>query len=173
METLQQIWALICPYITGISIGGIISAILYGCLKGAFSKMINKINVEKIADEATKKGVDKIKTMSFKQSIQPLAESELKKITETANAYIDKSLKDVQEKYDHLIAIIEKLSAYFDNSIGVSESAKAELKEALTEAKGIVTSEDIIVEDKPIVEETKVLGTKESPKKADNVEVLR
>ena len=74
--------------------------------------MINKINVEKIADEATKKGVDKIKTMSFKQSIQPLAESELKKITETANAYIDKSLKDVQEKYDHLIAIIEKLSAY-------------------------------------------------------------
>ena len=64
----------------GISLAGIMTAILYGCIKGAFNKTISKINVQKIADEATEKGVEKVRKVSFTHSIQPLVESELKKI---------------------------------------------------------------------------------------------
>lgn len=135
MEVLNQIWQVIAPYVTGVSIGGILSAILYGVLKGAFSRTISKLNVEKIAEDATTKVVGQMKEVSFKQSIQPLVESELAKITEKANSYIEAQLEEMQKRYDHLVEVMEKLAAYFDNSIGVSDKAKAELKQALADAK--------------------------------------
>ena len=129
METLNAIWQAIYPYVAGVSVTGILSAVIYGCLKGAFSKTISKVNVEKICEDATSKGIDKVKEVSFKQSIQPLCESELKKITEQANDYMKSYLDEMNKKYDQLIEIIEKLSAYFDNSIGVSDTAKEDLKD--------------------------------------------
>ena len=40
MEILNQVWVWIGTAVGGISIAGIISAIIYGCLKGAFNKTI-------------------------------------------------------------------------------------------------------------------------------------
>lgn len=153
MEILNQIWQAIAPYVAGVSVTGILSAIIYGCLKGAFNRTISKINVEKIADKATEKGIEKVKTVSFKHSIQPLVESELEKIDEKVAKQFKEELAKVQDNYDKLVAVLEKLSAYFDGSIGVSEQAKAELKQALADAKNEPKMAESIVVDEIVVEE--------------------
>ena len=172
MEWLNNLWNTIAPYVSGISIAGILSAVIYGVLRGAFNKTISKINVKDISEKATEKGIEKIKEVSFKQSIQPLVESELKKITEQANAYIKDELNEVNENYKNLIACIEALAKYFDNSIGVPQSAKDELKEkiaiAKNEEKDVVSnlSEDITVKiEAPIVEEKVEPQVENTPKK--------
>ena len=172
MEWLNNLWNTIAPYVSGISIAGILSAVIYGVLRGAFNKTISKINVKDISEKATEKGIEKIKEVSFKQSIQPLVESELKKITEQANAYIKDELNEVNENYKNLIACIEALAKYFDNSIGVPQSAKDELKEkiaiAKNEEKDVVSnlSEDITVKiETPIVEEKVEPQVENAPKK--------
>ena len=164
MEILNQIWVWILSAVGGLTLTGIITAIIYGSLRGAFNKTISKINVQKIADQATEKGVERVKKISFTHSIQPIVESELKKINEHSTEVIKGSLKETSEKYDKLINVMEKLSAYFDNSIGVSESAKVELREAIKEAKeekpmvaeSVVSDEVVVVEEK---EEIKVEPT--------------
>ena len=135
MEILNEIWVWIVSALGGVSLAGVISAAIYGCLKGAFSKTISKINVEKIAKDATEKGIDKVKAVSFSHSIQPLVESELKKINELSVEVVKKELNEVKAEYKTLINIIKKLSAYFDSSIGVSDTAKQELKQAIAEAE--------------------------------------
>lgn len=134
MEFVSNIWTWIGISLGGVSLAGIIVAIIYGSLKGAFNRTIRKVNVEKIAERVCDKSIDRIKEVSFTQNIQPIVESELKKITEEANKYIDKNLKDTQEKYDQLIAILEKFYAYFDDSL-VSDAKKQELKKAIEQAK--------------------------------------
>lgn len=155
MEVLNQIWQAIAPYVAGISVSGILSAVIYGCLRGAFNRTINKINVDKIANEATDKGVEKVKQISFKHSIQPLVESELAKIDEKVAKQFKEELKKVQDNYDKLVAVLEKLSAYFDGSIGVSEQAKAELKQALADAKNEPTTAESVVSEEIIEEAPK------------------
>lgn len=135
MEILNEIWVWIVSALGGVSLAGVISTSIYGCLKGAFIKTISKINVEKIADEATEKGIEKVKNVSFSHSIQPIVESELKKINEYSVEVVQKELAEVKAEYKTLIDIIKKLSAYFDNSIGVSETAKQELKQAIAQAE--------------------------------------
>lgn len=153
MEFLNEIWIWIMSAIGGVSLSAIISSIIYGCLKGAFNRTINKINVEKIAEKATDKGVEKVKTYTFKHSIQPIVESELAKIDERIAKQFKDELAKVQDNYNNIIKVLEKLSAYFDGSIGVSEQAKAELKQALSDAQNEPSKaqsefiEEIIVED--------------------------
>lgn len=161
MEYLKEIWIWIASVLGGVSLASIITAVIYGCLKGGFNKAVAKINVEKISEDATAKGIEKIKQVSFTQSLQPIVESQLKKITESANEYISTELQAVQRKYDSIILVLEKLSAYFDNSIGVTESSKKELKEALAEAhNSLVTEQTIKVEEIP--EETKKVAQSEN-----------
>ena len=68
MEILNEIWVWIVSALGGVSLAGVISAAIYGCLKGAFSKTISKINVEKIAKDATEKGIDKVKAVGMSKS---------------------------------------------------------------------------------------------------------
>lgn len=148
MEFLSEIWVWIMSALGGVSLSAIITAIIYGCLKGAFNKTIAKINVQQIADLATEKGVERVKKVSFTHSIQPLVESELEKINEKATAVLKKELKDVKERYDKVINILDKLASYFDNSIGVPEEKKEELKQALAEALDKpISAESVIVEE--------------------------
>lgn len=135
MEVLNEVWVWILSALGGVSLSGIISAVIYACLKGAFNKTINKINVQKIAEQATEKGVEKVKEVSFKHSIQPLVESGLQKVNEKSNEYIDNALEKVYAKLDKIILIQEKQAEYFDNSIGVPETKKEELKEIIRSAK--------------------------------------
>lgn len=151
----------------GVTLSGIIAVIIYGCLKGAFNRTIVKAGLEKTqevaAEKAAEKAVEKIKKVSFKQSLQPVIESQLKKVTEEAQELVKKEMKETQDKYDKLLLVLEALSKYFDNSIGVSEEAKAELKKAIALAKEEpidesveekieieeIHEEDVVVEEKP------------------------
>lgn len=165
MEIFNEIWVWLVAALGGISITSILTAVIIGCLKGAFNRTISKINVEKIADDATNKGIEKVKKISFEQSIQPIVESELKKITEEANKYIEASLIETQKKYDNLIAILEKFYAYFDDSL-VSESKKQELKQALEDAKNEPrTAQSVVVEETISQEQKQAVEPKEAAKK--------
>lgn len=153
MEFLNEIWVWIMSAVGGVSLSAIISAIIYGCLKGAFNKTISKINVESIADKATEKGVERVKKVSFTHNIQPLVESELKKVNEHSVEVLKKELADVQAKYDNVINILDKLACYFDNSIGVAEEKKAELKQAVAKAQNKpMVAESVVIDE--IVEPT-------------------
>ena len=66
---------------------------------------------------------------------------------------------------------MEKLSNYFDNSIGVPEEKKAELKEAIANAKSSEICEQVIESEQVVVEEQKSEKQPEkSPKKDIKVE---
>lgn len=170
MEVLDQIWQYVLPVGGGVTLGAMIIAVIVPIIKGVITKAVSKIDVEKIENTAVDKGLEKIKTVSFKQSIQPLCESELKKVTETANKYIKDQIDTMNENYTKLIVILTKLSAYFDNSIAVTEQAKAELKQALADAQnGIVTEQDITVEQDETTE-TEVVETADSEKSFVSVE---
>lgn len=155
MEVLDIIWQYIAPIFGGLSIAGIVSAIIYGCLKGAFNRTISKINTEKIAKDAVDKGVEKVKEVSFKHNIQPIVQSELKKVTEEANEYLKQELESVKEQYAKLLNVLGKFAAYFDNSIGVPDEAKVELKQALLDAEIEPTTDEIVVDSEIVMEDTK------------------
>ncbi len=134
MEMLDVVIQWIVGIVGGLSISAIISAIIYGLVKGIAKKIVAKINVEKISEKATERGIEKIKKISFEQSIQPVVESELKKITEQANEYIKKEIGVLQNQYNALLETLEKFYAFFDDSM-VSEKKKEDLKQTIEKAK--------------------------------------
>lgn len=163
-EFFSQVWVWVITALGGISLSAIISAIIYGCLKGAFNKTISKINVEKIADKATDKGIERVKKIAFTHDIQPLVESKLIEINEKSTEVLKKELAVVSAKYDKVVNILDKLACYFDNSIGVSEENKKALKKAIGEAREIevLPAESVVVEEK--VAKVEILDTKKSTK---------
>ena len=145
MEILNTIWQYVLPIGGGVTLGALIIGILVPVVKGTVSKLIDRINVEKIEEKAVNAGVEKIKTVSFKQSIAPLVKSELVKVVEVVDDKIDEKLDDVDKRYAQIVNILAKLSAYFDNSIAVSEDAKQELRDALADAaKTSYNAEEVI-----------------------------
>ena len=155
MEFLNEIWIWIMSAIGGLSLSAIISSIIYGCLKGAFNKTISKINVESIADKATEKGIERVKKVSFTHNIQPLVESSLEKVNEKAVETLREELVKLDNKYNNIINILEKQAAYFDNSIGVPEEKKAELKQAIVEAQNKPVVAESVVIDEIVIPSTK------------------
>lgn len=172
MEILNQIWVWIGTAIGGVSFAGIISAIIYGSLKGAFNKTISKINVKKITEQATEKGIEKVKKISFTHSIQPIVESELKKVNEYYVEVLKIYMEETAKKYENVIKVLEKLSAYFDNSIGVNETAKQELKKVIAEAKNEpILVESVVVEEN--IKETKIKAVEPEKSTKTNTKVER
>ena len=155
MEFLNEIWVWIMSAIGGLSLSAIISSIIYGCLKGAFNKTISKINVESIADKATEKGIERVKKVSFTHNIQPLVESGLEKVNEKAVETLREELVKLDNKYNNIINILEKQAAYFDNSIGVPEEKKTELKQAIVEAQNKPVVAESVVIDEIVIPSTK------------------
>lgn len=177
IESIQQIWDIIAPYVTGTTIGSIVMIAVTTIIKSAIAKLGKKqdevFSSKVVAKEVSNEMKDEIKNISFEQTIQPLVESELKKVIEAANEYIKQQLKETQEGYNKLINCLEKLAAYFDNSIGVSDEAKTELKQAIEEAK--VPAEPVnTFETKVVVEEEQpkesVTETKKASKKSAEIE---
>lgn len=176
IESIQQIWDIIAPYVTGTTIGSIVMIAVTTIIKSAIAKLSKKqdevFSSKVVAKEVSNEMKDEIKNISFEQTIQPLVESELKKVIEAANEYIKQQLKETQEGYNKLINCLEKLAAYFDNSIGVSDEAKTELKQAIEEAK--VPAEPVnTFETKVVIEEQPkeiVTETKKASKKSAEIE---
>ena len=157
----NTVWGWVIASVGGVSLAGILTTILWAILKSSFNRTIEKANLERTqevaAEKAADKAVSKIKSVSYKQSLQPVVESQLKKVTEEAQEMVKAELQEVNDNYNKLLAILEALSKYFDNSIGVSDSAKAELKNAIAEAKSDKTYTYV-------EEEVKVNEIKEEPK---------
>lgn len=174
-EILSNTWAILGISFGGVSLLTIICTVLWFCLKSAFNRAIRKMNIEKICEDAYKKGfnagVERVREITFKHSIEPLVISNLQKSNEYSVAIVKEELGKTQAKYDKLVAIIEKLSNYFDNSIGVPEEKKAELKEAIANAKSNEICEQVIESEQVVVEEQKSEKQAEkSPKKDIKVE---
>ena len=156
MDWLNQIWVWILGGLGGLTVGGIITAICTGFIKGSVSKTIAKVNVAQIEERAVNNGSKQIKGVTFKHSIQPIVESELKKIEEKTAESIKTELAEIRRQYTHLICIQSKLAAYFDNSI-VSEAKKEELHKAIEQAQTTplyvesVALQDKLQEDKETV----------------------
>lgn len=140
METFNKIWKIIQPYLTGITLGGIVSCLFYCLFKYGFTKTLNKVDTKKLEDKAVEKAQESVKTTTFKTNIQPLVESELKKVVETATKNYqtlnDELRKDTQESYEKLLACLEALGNYFDDSIAVSNAKKDAFHSAIEVAKG-------------------------------------
>lgn len=166
MEFLNDIWQQIAPYLAGLSIGGILTAVISKVLLGGIEKLKNKLDIDATVQKCLDKTIEKTKEISFKQSIQPLVESELRKITEETGRYVEKYCGASDEKLSQIVKVLEKFSAYFDNSIGIPDSAKQELKDAIAEAKGLPTSVETVIIDKPTGETAKTeQKTSDAPKK--------
>lgn len=174
-EILSNTWAILGISVGGVSLLTIICTILWFCLKSAFNKTIREMNIKKIYEEANEKGfnagIERVKEITFKHSIEPLVISNLEKTNEYSVAVLKEELGKTQAKYDKLVAIMEKLSNYFDNSIGVPEEKKAELKEAIANAKSSEICEQVVESEQVVVEEQKSEKQPEkSPKKDIKVE---
>lgn len=174
-EILSNTWAILGISFGGVSLLTIICTILWFCLKSAFNKTIREMNIKKIYEDANEEGfnagIERVKEITFKHSIEPLVISNLEKANEYSVAVLKEELGKTQAKYDKLVAIMEKLSNYFDNSIGVPEEKKAELKEAIANAKSSEICEQVIESEQVVVEEQKSEKQPEkSPKKDIKVE---
>ena len=98
IESIQQIWDIIAPYVTGTTIGSIVMIAVTTIIKSAIAKLGKKqdevFSSKVVAKEVSNEMKDEIKNISFEQTIQPLVESELKKVIEAANEYIKQQLKE-------------------------------------------------------------------------------
>lgn len=150
MEVLNSIWNYVLPIGGGVTIGAVLIAIGSIVIKSVTEKVLKKVDIEKIETKAVEKGVEKVKAYTFKHNIQPLVNSELEKVVEVVDRKVDAKLDKVDKRYGDLILCIEKLANYFDNSIGVSEEKKAELKKAIENAKiDDISLETVAVEEIP------------------------
>ena len=154
-----QIWTWVASILAGLSVVGIGTAIIYGAIRGYIKKLIGKTSIKAVCTETIKETHKGMKAYTFTHNIQPVLESGLEKVNEKSAEFINTKTKQLEERYDKLLKVVEKLSAYFDNSIAVSDQAKAELKEAIAEAK----------EDKPIevVEDVVTFEVEEEAPKED------
>lgn len=164
MEFLSNIGTQVLAFISGLSISTIVALVIYYCIKGAWNKTLKKVNLEKFSEDLADKQTERIKNVSFKHNIQPIVESELKKITENYDNKLLVELQETKEKYNKLILVLEKFYAYFDDSL-VSDTKKQELKEALENAKDETPISNDTETDEIIVESPNKTQS-EKPKKA-------
>jgi hypothetical protein len=160
MEILNQIWVWVVAVFGFIAGSGIVGVIIAFLPKLLANIVVKKIDIKKEQEKGFNEGVAQVKKVTFKHSIQPVVESELVKVTEKVDERIIKQNKEIKEQYNRIINVLDKFMAYFENSM-VSDEKKAELREALKEAKipvvinEVVESGEVIIEDKKEADNSK------------------
>lgn len=145
METLNMIWNYVLPVGGGVAVSAILTFLVTTVVKAAANKVFGKIDVEEIEKKAVEKGVEKVKTISFKQSLEPLAKSELRKIAETVLDVVDDKIESMSEQYYSMLNVLSVLASYFDTSVAVPDEKKQALHEAIKNAaEGRLDREQII-----------------------------
>ena len=157
-EILAKIWNYALPIGTGVTIGAIFTLVAYICIKAMLNKFATKLNLsskeQELISQIADKVIEKLKGTTINGSLEKIAKSELQKITEVNIDLLKQELSQNSAEHYNLILILEKLASYFDNSIGVGEDKKQELKLAIENAKSheiAENSQEIV-----IVEETLV-----------------
>ena len=171
METLRKIWELIAPYFSGGVAGALITCIVVPIIRGVITKATAKLDIDgalkkqtDAIDGAVNKAVERVQTISFKQSIQPLVKSELEKVTEKANAYIEDEVGALRESNEKIVEVLAALGSYFEDSI-VPDAKKQAFYEALAAAQGSAKEQEIVVEE--IVEEAPAPAPAKKSKKSE------
>lgn len=134
-ELIKNAWFWVVTTIGGGSVIGLIVMACITVARGKIAKFISQINVkeiyEKVHAEAFADIQNSVKELTFKHSIQPVLESGLEKINEKADERVLKYVSKLERKLDLLHEENKALARYFDNSIGVSDEAKDNLKKAV------------------------------------------
>lgn len=137
----NKLWDKVEPYVmgavSGVSLGGIVSAVFYGLIKSQTNKTLNKLNDKTTTNEIVSNVVSAIGNTSLSMNIQPIVESKLKALNEAVYSELDKAMDSQREKDLAVINILVALAGYFDNSIGVSDESKEALKTAIENAKSL------------------------------------
>lgn len=157
---MTEILNYVIPIAGGITLGSVLLFIGSLVMKASVSKLINKVNTEKITEKAVERGVETVKSTHFTYNIDPIAKAELEKVGEEANAIWKEKAQFFEKKFYALVDILEIFTEYFDNSIGVPEDKKTELKEAFLRIRETAVSTpeiaplDIVVEKEENTAET-------------------
>lgn len=154
-EILNQAWVWVTSIVGSISLSTILSFFIALINSNRIKKAIASYRAGEVAELATDKGIERIKSMTFSHDIQPLVESELEKINEHSVKVLKAELNVVKEQYAHLVGVLEALAKYFENAYGVSDETKAELKAKVEEAKEdtykvTAVASSVVVEEKPV-----------------------
>lgn len=154
MEYLNTIWAYILPYLP-LVISTVVSTVVTIIIKKIVNKKLDTIDTEKVANQATDACLNKIKDVSFEHSIKPLVESELVKVREEAKLIVKDEVKSIVKGNNDIIAILQSLKTYFDDSAFISQDKKDNVQAIIdgTKEKVVepVTSKVVVIVDEQVV----------------------
>lgn len=157
MSYLNTVWGYILPYLPVI-ITATISAIITVVIKKIVDKALSKIDSERVANQATDACLNKIKDVSFEHSIKPLVDSELMKAREEMKLMVKDEIKEVVKGNNDIIAILQSLKTYFDDSAFISQDKKDNVQAIIDGTKEKVVEpvvSKVVVEEKPVKVEEK------------------
>lgn len=153
MEYLNTVWGYILPYLP-IIINAVISAVITIVVKKIVDKKLSKIDAKQVADEATNACLNKIKDVSFEHNIKPMVESELIKVRDEAKLIVKDEVKEIVKGNNDIIAILQALKTYFDDSAFISQDKKDNVQTILDNSKEKViepvTSKIVIIADEEV-----------------------
>lgn len=151
----------------------IISAIVLALVKkivgGAVDKINNATTISTISDSVANSVTNKIKQVETTIAIEPFIKAEIAKVMEIAYNDVKKDYIENDKKLYATLMVLKSLSAYFDNSIGITQDSKEKLAEEIKKAEALYneepTSETKVVveteEAKPLEEEETIQRTVE------------
>ena len=157
-EWFKQTGVWVATALGGTSLAGVLGFVIWYTLKSAFTKSnkqvveLNRQLAKETSDIAVEKGLGAIKVQVHKHDIQPLVEERMREVAKISSEAQTKELKEIKENQQKMVVIMEKVAKLFDDSYYISDEAKAELNEAIEDAKEISVEP---VESKVSVEETK------------------
>lgn len=135
MEFLKSIWIWVVGGLSGVSILGIVILIFRSAISSIIQKTIQKLALKQLYDDVQKKAVEDLKEISFSQSLEPIAKSELEKINEKADERLNKEVQKLQNQYENILNVIKLFASYFDDSFMISNDKKEELKVLIENSK--------------------------------------
>lgn len=154
MEYLNTIWGYILPYLP-LVISTVVSTVVTVIIKKIVNKKLDTIDTEKVANQATDACLNKIKDVSFEHSIKPLVESELIKVREEAKLIVKDEVKSIVKGNNDIIAILQSLKTYFDDSAFISQDKKDNVQAIIDGSKEKVvepvTSKVVVIADEQVI----------------------
>ncbi len=123
-EFLKSIWLWIIGGFSGVSIIGIAILIFRAAISNVINKLIGKLAFKQFYDEVKQKSIDDLKQISFSQSLEPIAKSELEKINEKADERLNKEFQKLYKQNENILNVIKLFASYFDDSFMISNDKK-------------------------------------------------
>lgn len=165
-ETLLQIWENVKPFVSGITIGGIITTGFYAMQGALTRKIVNKIDYEKISADTQTKALDKIGKTTLNINIQPIVE---KSMVEFKNEFYKEQLalnKELKQELQDTRKLVVAMASMFEDSVVMSDEKKALIKQVQEEIEHKEEfPKEIVLTVEGLVEEPKV---EKKPSKKQN-----